>query len=102
MLLRGLGGVFQGSCRVDHSSSRHLNLSFRIQIDGANRISITGSAWPALWALGLGLLIQGMTLGQDLAILTAVTLRRRHEADPAVEMFLVVPDNEVMHPCACS
>ncbi len=37
-------GVFQDSCRVDHSLSRHLNLSFWIQIDGANRFPVTGSA----------------------------------------------------------
>ena len=34
--------VFQDSCRVDHSSSRHLNLSFRIQIDGANQFPVAG------------------------------------------------------------
>ena len=34
MLFRA--GVFQGSCRVNHSSCRHLNRSFRVQIDGAN------------------------------------------------------------------
>jgi type I restriction-modification system DNA methylase subunit len=45
MILMGDGsGVFQDSCRIDHSSSRHLNRSFRIQIDGTDRFPVTGSA----------------------------------------------------------
>ena len=39
-----MSGVFQDSCRVEHSSGCHLNLSFRIQIDGANWFPVTGSS----------------------------------------------------------
>ena len=43
-----------------------------------------------------------MTLGQHLLILTAMTLRRRYEADAAVAVFVVVPADKVAHPTASS
>jgi hypothetical protein len=47
------------------------------------------------------LLIQRMTLGQYLLILTTMTLHRSHEADAAVAVLMVVPADKVAHPAAC-
>ena len=43
-----------------------------------------------------------MTLGQHLVIIAAMALRRSHEADPAVAVFVVVPADKIAHPTACS
>jgi hypothetical protein len=43
-----------------------------------------------------------MTPGQHLLILTAMTLRRSHEADAAVAVFVVVPADKITHPAARS
>ena len=50
-------GVFQDSCRVNHSLSRHLNRSFGVQIDGTNRLPISRLSRPTLRVFSPGLLI---------------------------------------------
>ncbi len=47
------------------------------------------------------LLVQHITLGQLILIISTMTLRRGHEADAAVAMFVVVPADKVAHPAAC-
>ena len=48
-----------------------------------------------------GLLVEQVTLGQHLMILSTMALRRGHEADAAVAVLMVVPVNKVAHPAAC-
>ena len=48
-----------------------------------------------------GLLVQHMTLGQHLLILSTMALRRGHEADAAVAVLMVVPADKVAHPATC-
>ncbi|MNZ97356.1 hypothetical protein D3C78_1165890 [compost metagenome] len=47
------------------------------------------------------LLVQHMTPGQHLMILTAMPLCRGHEADAAVAVLMVVPADKVAHPATC-
>jgi len=56
---------------------------------------------PALWHAGAGILVQRMSAGQYLAILTSVALSRCHEAKAAMPMLVVVPANEIPDPAAC-
>jgi len=54
-----------------------------------------------MWVLITSLLIEHMALGQDLFILTAMTLRRGHESDAAMAVLVVVPEDEITYPDPC-
>jgi len=61
-------------------------------------LPVSSVSRPAFRVRGTRLLIERMTLYQDLSIQAAVALHRCDEADPAVPMLGVVPAHEVPDP----
>src|SRR3954468_18639312 len=76
-------------------------VAFGVEGDGADRGPVAGRPAPAAWVGLARLLVQGVTGGEDGAVLTGMTLRPGDVADAAMPVFVVVPEDELGRPLPC-
>ena len=97
----------QGSCRLSHALLRFSvegsraalrGVSLRIQGDHRDWRPVAGRSRPATRMLRLGLLVEGMTGGQDGCVFSGMALCRAHMKDATVGMVMVVPAHEAGSP----
>ena len=68
-----------------------------VQPDGTNRTPVADIPRPALRVASLGSGVDEASLAQDDGVLVAVPLSRRHEANAAMAVFLVIPVHETLY-----
>jgi hypothetical protein len=71
-----------------------------VEQDAGGRFPIAGRAGPAFRVVGLGGLVEGIALGEQVAVFAAVALGRSDELQGTVAVRLVVPVGELGDPGA--
>lgn len=69
-----------------------------VQPDGTDRTPVADIPRPALRVASHGQGVDEASLAQDDGVLVAVPLSRRHEANAAMAVFLVIPVHETLYP----
>ena len=99
-------GECQDSCHLNHRSSRLLLgvgsreffFRFRIEPHESNRLPVSSFPRPAVRTATTGLLVNAMAVFQDGLLAAIVAIIGSHEADRAVQMHGIVPDDELIDP----
>ena len=73
-------------------------LPFRVQRDDLNAFPVSSLASPSFRLPFSSGLVDPSPLGKDGFVLSDVPILWRHEADRAVKVFRIVPEDEVLDP----